>query len=502
MAHNETQIGLNEPARVPRRWSRSTVADGQWMQKNTLSAYRASDWFLAGAIDGLLDTSDALSAAIDAEAQARYNNDSDLSAWCTKLTNSAEDLYDKLDDEVQARKDGDEAVGAAASAYTDAASAYVYKALSSTSGYLNERIDGVSSKFDDFVTQYTEWQGGVNTDIGNLKTKTNQLSVDIKTSADKVREEFANGDEFLQNQIDALTRANDVVDVVDTSAKLNPYHGYITSGDIIKVLDGENHMQEYWQFSGAQTAQDPQFNKFTRIGTLQPYYSVSEINSMFGNYYPKSELYTKTDVDGKLATKLDTSAEHIWSVSAFQIGQTGKKYVNMLNDMEILADRAERDYDGNTIHTTYAKNTDLNTYATNTYVNDTFASASNVYAKNETSGKEQLNTAFGNKLDASAAFKGELLLNSPAGGTRYDLDTLWFERRFSSEPEELKLDNDQEDLKIYAYPMGDGSYSARKYIGTFKLRKELYLANKELAVWTNTNTLPDFENFPNRYFIV
>lgn len=404
MAHNETQEKLNASGYLPRTWSRSTVADGQWMQKNTLTPYRNSDWYLAGVIDGLLDKDDALSAAIDAEAQARYNNDSDLSAWCTKLANSAEDLYDKLDDEVQARKDGDEAVGTAASAYTDAASAYVYKALSSTSSTLNGRIDGVSGAFDNFVTDYTQWQGGVNTDIGNLKTKTNQLSVDIKTSADKVREEFATGDEFLQNQIDALTRANDVVDVVDTSAKLNPYHGYITSGDIIKVLDGEDHMQEYWQFTGAQTAQDPQFNKFTRIGTLQPYYSVSEINSMFGNYYPKSELYTKTDVDGKLANKLDTSAEHIWSVSAFQIGTQPQKYVNMLNDMEILADRAERDRDGNFITSTYATNDSLSAYAKELWVKNNFASANNVYAKNETSGKNQLSTAFGNKLDASAAF--------------------------------------------------------------------------------------------------
>ena len=496
MAHNETRNGLNETERLPRTWSRSTVADGQWMQKNTLGPYRNSDWYLASAIDSLLDTSDALSAAIDAEVQARFNNDSDLSAWCTKLANSAEDLYDKLDDEVQARKDGDEAVGTAASAYTDAASAYVYKALSSTSSTLNGRIDGVSSTFDNFVTDYTQWQGGVNTDIGNLKIKTNQLSVDIKTSADKVREEFATGDEFLQNQIDALTRANDVVDVVDTSAKLNPYHGYITSGDIIKVLDGEDHMQEYWQFTGAQTAQDPQFNKFTRIGTLQPYYSVSEINSMFGNYYPKSELYTKTDVDSKLANKLDTSAQTISAMTTKTYSNT--KYAETLNGYKLTA---PVDGAGNNIVETYATKSQLGSYATKTYVNGTFASANNVFAKNQTSGKDQLNAAFENKLDASAAFEGHIQIYTPAGPVKYDLGDLWYQWG-GSLPEEAKLDNNQEDVVVYTYPKNDRAYSARQYVGCIKRRKEIELYDHALQAWPNKTILPDFEHYPNTFFII
>ena len=120
-------------------------------------------------------------------------------------------------------------------------------------------------------------------------------------------------------------------------------------------MNGADGKQEYWQFAGAVTAQDPAFNKFTKIGELQPYYSISEIDSLFGNYYPKSELYTQTQVDTKLADKLDTSAEHIYQYLAVQIGQQPGKYVTVLNNMEILADRALRDYNGDTIHATYVK---------------------------------------------------------------------------------------------------------------------------------------------------
>ena len=245
-------------------------------------------------------------------------------------------------------------------------------------------------------------------------------------------------------------------------------------------------MQEYWQFTGAQTAQDPQFNKFTRIGTLQPYYSVSEINSMFGNYYPKSELYTKTDVDGKLANKLDTSAEHIWKVLTVQIGQQPGEYVNMLNNMEILADRAERDRDGNFITSTYATNDSLSAYAKELWVKNNFASANNVYAKNETSGKEQLNAAFGNKLDTSAAFSAAYFEGggTHGGGTYYPFSRM----TMYGGTEAYRL--------AFAYA-SDGSTEQ----GYIRKNDDIHLNDKILYVWTGSN-MPDFEHAQDTYYII
>jgi len=498
MAHNETRNGLNETERVPRTWSRSTVADGQWMQKNTLGPYRNSDWFLASAIDNLLDKDDELTQAIADEATARQQNDSDLSAWCTRLTNSAEDLYTGLSDEIaarqaaieaeqQARTQGDADTLASAKEYANNASAYALaeaKTYTNTaSSYLDGRIDGVSSTFNSFSADLKLWKGSVET-----------WSAGINTWKDNTDNSLSG----LQGQIDAIEKATDVIDVVNTTAGLNPYYqGTVTSGDIIKVLSGTNGEQDYYKWTGTgKKKTNPPFSEFTLVGSLSPYYSKSET-------YSRSELYTQSQVDAKLADKLDTSAEHIYQYLAVEIpGQTGK-YVTVLNNMEILADHALYDYQGNAIHETYLKQSALSDYATKTYVNGTFASANNVYAKNQTSGKDQLNIAFGNKLDASAAFEGHIKYNHRGGSPDvYDLGDLWYEYGFDTPPEETKVNNDQGDVIVYAYPKDDQAYSARRYIGCFKRRKEIELYNNVLQAWPNKTILPDFEHYPNTFFII
>lgn len=66
---DEVKNGLSaDKNRIATKWNRYTVADGDWLQKYTLSPLTARDYYLASAIDELSgatgDTSSALSAAI------------------------------------------------------------------------------------------------------------------------------------------------------------------------------------------------------------------------------------------------------------------------------------------------------------------------------------------------------------------------------------------------------------------------------------------------------
>lgn len=66
---DEVKNGLSaDKNRIATKWNRYTVADGDWLQKYTLSPLTARDYYLASAIDALSgatgDTSSALSAAI------------------------------------------------------------------------------------------------------------------------------------------------------------------------------------------------------------------------------------------------------------------------------------------------------------------------------------------------------------------------------------------------------------------------------------------------------
>lgn len=491
MAHNETRNGLNENERLPRTWSRSTVADGRWMQNNTLSKYRNSDWFLASAIDGLLDKDDELTKAITDEATARQQNDGDLSAWSTRLTNSAEDLYTGLANEVaarqaadeteqQARTQGDDNTLASAKEYANDASAH---ALTEANTYTDAASSYLDGRFNTYVSNMNTWKSGIDT---------------WKTGINKWRDETVDPAlTNLQSQIDAFENATDVADVVPTSGSLNGYNKRLTPGAVIKVLSAGpgNDQQFYYRNKLEKTSAGPfHIENFDVLGSVQPYYSKSET-------YSKSELYDKAEMDALLLKKLDTSANKVWALSTIQNPNYGQdQFVNTLNDYQIMA---HIDSDFNVISETYAKKTDLASYATKTYVNGTFASANSVYAKNQTSGKDQLNTAFENKLNASAAFEGHIKYNHQ-GGTPdvYDLGDLWYEYGFSSPPEETKVNNDQDDVIIYGYPENDRTYSARRYIGCFKRRKEIQLHNKVLEAWQLSTELPDFEHYPNTYFII
>lgn len=81
----------------------------------------------------------------------------------------------------------------------------------------------------------------------------------------------------LQGQIDAISSASDVVDVVGTYAELQSYDtSKLSDNDIIKVLTDETHDDaiSYYRWNGTT-------NVFTYIGSQGPFYTKSETDATF-----------------------------------------------------------------------------------------------------------------------------------------------------------------------------------------------------------------------------
>ena len=81
----------------------------------------------------------------------------------------------------------------------------------------------------------------------------------------------------LQGQIDAISSASDVVDVVGTYAELQAYDtSKLSDNDIIKVLTDETHDDaiSYYRWNDAT-------NAFTYIGSQGPFYTKSETDATF-----------------------------------------------------------------------------------------------------------------------------------------------------------------------------------------------------------------------------
>lgn len=306
MAHNETRNGLNEDERVPRTWSRSTVADGRWMQNNTLNKYRNSDWFLASAIDSLLDKDDELTQAIADEAQARLDYDGILSGRCDFLYTSASKLREDLTTETSERQEGDAATlrdaKDYASAYANNASAYALSEAKTyakdytdtASSYLDGRIDGVSSTFNSYSSSMNTWKTG----IDDWKTGINNWQTGINNWKETTDTNIGN----LQSQIDAFENATDVADVVSTSASLNGYNKRLTPGAVIKVLSAGpgNDQQFYYRNKLEKTSAGPfSIDNFDVLGSVQPYYSKSETYT---------QAQTQSLIDEKLRYKVDASS--------------------------------------------------------------------------------------------------------------------------------------------------------------------------------------------------
>lgn len=107
-------------------------------------------------------------------------------------------------------------------------------------------------------------------------------------------------DADLQTQIDAITSASDVVDVVGTYEELEDYDtSGLTDNDIVKVLEDETHDGEttYYRW-------DAENQTWNYVGAMGPYYTKSETDSLLADQ--KAELEGEiTDLDTTLTAAIE-----------------------------------------------------------------------------------------------------------------------------------------------------------------------------------------------------
>ena len=225
------------PRCIPAKWNRFTVADGDWMQAKTLDQLMNRDDFLADKIgEGNYVWKDALSS----ESAARYYDDQYLSASISSLSGEF---------------------------YTFSANDY-YPTVTSLSSLLNYEI-----------SRTTQAENNLSGRISIEET--------ARSAADAK----------LQKQIDELQAATDVIAVFGTYDEFVAGSGDlgVTDNDTIKVLRDYNYtpsasdedyesndddgFQVYYEWHDPN-AENPHtdWNGWSAIGSLDPYYSVSEID--------------------------------------------------------------------------------------------------------------------------------------------------------------------------------------------------------------------------------
>lgn len=121
----------------------------------------------------------------------------------------------------------------------------------------------------------TNDSGFITNTVNNLVNYYTKTETDSAIGTETTNREGA--DQNLQEQIDALASASDVVDVVGTYAELQAYDtSHLNDNDIIKVLTDETHDDaiSYYRW-------DDTNDTFVYIGSQGPFYTKSETDATF-----------------------------------------------------------------------------------------------------------------------------------------------------------------------------------------------------------------------------
>lgn len=240
MAEDVKQEMNTTPGCIPSKWTRNTVADGDWLQKYTIGPLSSRDNFLADKISG-----------------AELN----------------------IDEEISARKAGD--------------------------AYLSANLIRFSAEYFDF-------KDNVETSAENLSAA---LQAEIVRATSVERQEIddrANADIAINQRIDKLEAATDVVMVFSTYDEFSSTSGDVLSGltdrDVVKVLRDEHYVPEgdpdessvnddgfqvYYQWHD-NIEEHRDWTGWSAIGSLDPYYSISEIDNITAGIYQTIEDVSAT----------------------------------------------------------------------------------------------------------------------------------------------------------------------------------------------------------------
>jgi hypothetical protein len=251
MAEDVKQEMNATPGCIPSKWTRNTVADGDWLQKYTIGPLSSRDNFLADKISG-----------------AELN----------------------IDEEIEARKAGD--------------------------AYLSANLIG-------FSAEYFEFKDNVETSAENLSAAL-QAEIDRAKSVERQEiDDRANADIAINQRIDKLEAATDVVMVFSTYDEFSSTSGDVLSGltdrDVVKILRDEHYIPEgdpdessedddyfqvYYQWhDNTHSATLPDWKGWSAIGSLDPYYSISEIDNITAGIYQTIEDVSATVSSNYLSAK-------------------------------------------------------------------------------------------------------------------------------------------------------------------------------------------------------
>ena len=132
---------------------------------------------------------------------------------------------------------------------------------------------GISAIVDKHYDEYNTFVSSVNSSAESLSARLAQEISDRK-----------DGDKDLQEQIDTLKAATDVIMVYGDYQSFTSNSGdlVLTDADVIKVLVDENKNDEqvYYQWYDPQSGHE--WSNWSAIGSLNPYYSKSELNNAAG----------------------------------------------------------------------------------------------------------------------------------------------------------------------------------------------------------------------------
>ena len=125
------------------------------------------------------------------------------------------------------------------------------------------------------TSSLTNDSGYITNEVGDLVNYYDKDETDTLIATEAETRDAADLD--LQGQIDAISSASDVVDVVGTYAELQNYDtSKLSDNDIIKVLTDETHDDAISYYRWNDTT-----NAFTYIGSQGPFYTKSETDATF-----------------------------------------------------------------------------------------------------------------------------------------------------------------------------------------------------------------------------
>jgi hypothetical protein len=156
---------------------------------------------------------------------------------------------------------------------TSGLSAETERAMAAESG-ISAIVDKHYDEYNTFISnEYNPFVSAVNTSAESLSARLAQEILD--------RED---GDDDLQEQIDTLKAATDVIMVYGDYQTFTSNSGDLvkTDADVIKVLVDENKNDEqvYYQWYDPQSGHE--WSNWSAIGSLNPYYSKSDLNNAAG----------------------------------------------------------------------------------------------------------------------------------------------------------------------------------------------------------------------------